>query len=226
MIKNNNAKQERSGIAFNYSVPFGVVCTGRTVLFNSQKPNHINCGNNYQILQLFYNLNKSSCSGLLHDASKQFQFTLKKFFSKQSTLAAIAVYITIVSIVYNIILRFLWKPQGLQLIVDELLHSVIPVLFVLFWLVFVPKGNIGWRSVLAWLLYPLSYLIFILLRGPSSLFYPYPFIDVTILGYSKVIINSTGMLLAFLAVSIIFILLDRSKKFKTLHERSNVKLSN
>ena len=138
--------------------------------------------------------------------------TLKNFFSKQNTLTAIAVYITIVGLVYNIILRFLWKPEGLQWIIDELLHSVIPLLFIVLWLFFIPKGKILWKSVLAWLLYPLIYLIFILMRGPSSSFYPYPFIDVSKIGYNKTLINSAGMLLAFLVVSILFISLNRLKK--------------
>ena len=34
------------------------------------------------------------------------------FFSKITTLTAITVYILIVGIVYNVILRFLWKPEG------------------------------------------------------------------------------------------------------------------
>lgn len=51
-----------------------------------------------------------------------------KFFSKASTITAITVYITIVGIVYNVVLRSTWNPEGMQKIVDELLHSVIPVL--------------------------------------------------------------------------------------------------
>lgn len=121
-------------------------------------------------------------------------------------------YITIVGIVYNIILRFLWKPKGLQWVVDELLHSIIPLLFIVLWLFFIPKGKILWKSVLAWLLYPVIYLIFILMRGVSSSFYPYPFIDVHKIGYNKALINSTGMLLTFLVVSILFIALNRFKK--------------
>jgi len=64
---------------------------------------------------------------------------LRNFFSKQNTFTAIAVYITIVGVVYNLILRFLWKPEGLQWIVDELLHTAIPILFILLWFFFIPK---------------------------------------------------------------------------------------
>jgi len=118
----------------------------------------------------------------------------------------------VVGLVYNSILRFLWNPQGLQWIVDELLHSVIPLLFIVFWLLIVPKGKFQWKNVLAWLLYPLIYLVFVLLRGLPSSFYPYPFIDVDKIGYYKTFINSSGMLLAFLAVAIIFLIINRFKK--------------
>jgi len=65
-----------------------------------------------------------------------------KFFSKTTTLTATTVNIIIVGATYNAILRWLWKPQGLQYVVDELLHLVIPLAFVVFWLIFVPKGGV------------------------------------------------------------------------------------
>lgn len=148
------------------------------------------------------------CTILLTNSNSK----IKSFFLKQNRLTAIAVYITIVGLVYNFILRFLWNPQGLQWIVDELLHSVIPLLFIVFWLLIVPKGKLHWKSVLAWLLYPLIYLVFVLLRGIPSSFYPYPFIDVDKIGYYKTFINSSGMLLAFLAISILFKTINRFKK--------------
>ena len=112
------------------------------------------------------------------------------FFTKPATLAAVTVYIFVVGLVYNVVLRFLWKPEGLQRIVDEALHSFTPLWFLLFWIAFVPKSNLQWKMVPAWLIYPLVYLILILLRGSFSSFYPYPFVNVTELGYGKVLLNS------------------------------------
>ena len=43
------------------------------------------------------------------------KYRLGRFFSKPSTITAITVYITIVGIVYNVILRSLWQPTGLQI---------------------------------------------------------------------------------------------------------------
>jgi hypothetical protein len=102
-------------------------------------------------------------------------------------------------------LRNLWHPEGLQLVVDELLHSVIPVLFLLYWLIFVPKGLLQWKNVFSWLIYPVVYIVFVLLRGKSSRFYPYPLINVNDLGYSKVLLNCCGLFIAFLLLSLLFI---------------------
>jgi hypothetical protein len=128
-----------------------------------------------------------------------------RFFSNPSTLTAFAVYIAIVGLVYNGILRFLWSPQGVQQFVDELLHLVNPLWFLLFWIFFVPKSRLKWKNVFFWLLYPLFYLIFILIRGSVSGFYPYPFINVNNLGYPGVLVNCLVLFLGFLLISLLFI---------------------
>lgn len=72
---------------------------------------------------------------------------IRRNFSRPATQAAIAVYITVVGLVYNTILRFIWQPTGLQRIVDELLHLVIPTLFVIYWWIFV-RQNFKWSAFL------------------------------------------------------------------------------
>ncbi|MES2734172.1 MAG: Pr6Pr family membrane protein [Bacteroidota bacterium] len=128
-----------------------------------------------------------------------------RFFARPTTLTAVTVYITLVGLVYNLLLRFLWHPQGLQRIVDELLHSVIPVLVVLYWGIFVPKSDLKWKDTFSWLLYPLVYSLYIVIRGAWSGFYPYPFIDVTKLGYSSALLNSAGLIMAFWLMSLLLV---------------------
>ena len=137
------------------------------------------------------------------------------FFTKQKTITATAVYIVIVGLVYNIILRQLWQPEGLQLIVDELLHSVIPVLFLLLWLIFIPKDKLIWTDVLPWLMFPLIYIIYILIRGKISGFYPYPFIDAGKLGLTNVLLNSGGLMIIFLGFSLLFVFIGKKMKRKS-----------
>ena len=127
------------------------------------------------------------------------------FFGRPKTLTAIAVYISIVGLIYNTILRFIWAPQGWDRVADELLHLIIPVVFIIFWVKFVPKQNIEWKNVLPWTIYPIVYLGYTLLRGPSAQWYPYPFIDVITLGYNNVLINSTMVTAVFIIISLLFI---------------------
>jgi hypothetical protein len=127
------------------------------------------------------------------------------FFSQQATLTAMAVYIVMVGIVYNIILRFIWNPKGLQQLVDELLHAIIPILFLLYWLIFAPKYRLKWKDALPWMIYPFVYGILILIRGTLSGFYPYPFFEIDKLGVVKVLLNTAGLTVAFYFLALLFI---------------------
>ena len=133
------------------------------------------------------------------------------FFLKANTQTAIAVYILIVGIVYNVILRFIWQPQGLQRIVDEFLHLIIPIVYVLFWYLEVDKQTLKWNTIFGWLIYPLVYVFIILLLGSFSNYYPYPFIDVAKLGYYSVVINSVLLTLFFGLVSVIFVFVAKRR---------------
>jgi hypothetical protein len=128
-----------------------------------------------------------------------------RHFSMPGTLTAITVYITIVGLVYNLVLRSYWEPRGLQQVVDELLHSVMPSLFLIFWILLVPKGKLQWKEVLPWLIYPLAYILFTIARGALSGFYPYPFVDVTKIGYHEALINTGGLLVGFLVLSLLLV---------------------
>lgn len=134
------------------------------------------------------------------------------FFSRITSLTAITVYILVVGMVYNLILRFLWAPKGLQLIVDELLHTVIPLLCVIFWWIYVRSKALKWKDAYPWLIYPLVYIFIILIRGAASGYYPYPFIDVNTIGYTKVFVNSGILAVCFLGISLLFIAIGRGSK--------------
>ena len=133
-------------------------------------------------------------------------------FEKPGFLTATTLYIMTVGIVYQLMLRDLWEPAGMQKMVDELLHSVIPIYVFVFWIFYENKKDILWSAVPSWLLYPLSYLIFILLRGNLSGFYPYPFVDVTELGFEKVLTISGLLFLAFVLGAVVLVGLGKSIK--------------
>lgn len=121
----------------------------------------------------------------------------------QSTLSAVAVYIFIVSLVYNGILRFLWAPSGLARVVDESLHVLVPVLYLVYWYLVIPRRQLPVAVIGRWLMFPIVYIICVLLRGNASGFYPYPFINVSKLGMQRALINSLGVAFLFVIVSFV-----------------------
>jgi hypothetical protein len=132
-----------------------------------------------------------------------------RFLSRPQVIAGITVSIAMVGLGYSLLLRHLWAPEGLQKIADVVLHDLVPVLYVAYWLIFVPKRALRWKSVLVWLTYPLAYLGCVLLRGAWVSRYPYHFIDVDALGYPLVFFNAAMLLCAFIVVGLVVVALGR-----------------
>ena len=132
-----------------------------------------------------------------------------QFFARPSTATAIAADIFIVFLVYNLILRWIWAPTGPDRLADELLHVVVPVLYIVYWILFVPKGTLKWSNSWTWCLYPALYLVYALVRGKLEGFYPYPFLDIKVLGLQRVLFNSAGLIVLFMVTFFLIIWLDR-----------------
>jgi hypothetical protein len=103
--------------------------------------------------------------------------------SRPGVLAATTVHIAFVGIAYSVLLRGTWHPQGLSLVADEIVHDVVPLLTLLFWFRYAPKGRLRWGQLPHWLSYPAAYLAYALIRGAAEGWYPYYFIDVKTQGY-------------------------------------------
>jgi hypothetical protein len=132
-----------------------------------------------------------------------------KFFATPSVQSAAAVSIVLVCAVYSLQLRQLWNPGGWQKVADIVLHDVMPVLYVLYWLVFVPKDTLRLADLPRWLAYPGLYLIYTLIRGALTARYPYPFLDVAKIGYAGVAINAVILLAAFSGAGLLFLAIGR-----------------
>ena len=121
-----------------------------------------------------------------------------RFFARPPVQACAATSIVLVGLAYHVLLRHVWDPEGWQWVADVLLHYVMPVLFCLHWLwAGVGKLGLRWWAPLAASVYPLVYLAYALARGLWVDSYPYPFIDVKVLGYATVLRNALGLLVGF-----------------------------
>lgn len=99
---------------------------------------------------------------------------------------------------------------------DIVVHYLIPCMVILDWFVFDGKPAYRVTDPLRWLIIPLLYFIFVVLRanlgGPllgTESYYPYFFIDIDILGMSRVLLNVLIMACGFLLLGYVLFLVDR-----------------
>lgn len=132
-----------------------------------------------------------------------------RFFSKPVVKSGIALYILVVGITYSVALRMIWNPTGLQLVADRVLHDAIPVLYILYWAFFVPKVSLRWSNPLWWLVYPLVYLIYVMIRGAFINEYPYYFLDPQLSDWSGVWMSIAVLFAAFAGLGYLMVGISR-----------------
>ncbi|MEU2954064.1 Pr6Pr family membrane protein [Streptomyces xanthochromogenes] len=102
---------------------------------------------------------------------------------------------------------------GWRTVSNQLLHTVTPLAAALDWLLLTRPGGLRPRHAAQWLLYPLAYFAFALIRGAllspgTTARYPYPFLDVAQHGYAGVLTNAVVFGLAFYVLALTITGLD------------------
>lgn len=125
---------------------------------------------------------------------------------------AATLYMVITGIVFALLLAGL--EQRLQVTipwVNIVLHYIMPVVLLLDWLLFPPKFRFSFAQTLGWLIFPLLYLIYTLVRGSFVAWYPYPFLDVSQVGWVSVSIMSVVIAVGALGLAWVLGLRTRYK---------------
>jgi hypothetical protein len=120
----------------------------------------------------------------------------------QSFRGAVVVYLAITGVVYAALLAGL-PGQGIDPWVNTVVHQVMPIAVVLDWLIVPPRTALPMRRVWSWLVFPLLYLAYTLVRGPFAHWYPYPFLDPRPHGYGHVVIGAVGIAARFVAATLL-----------------------
>jgi hypothetical protein len=123
------------------------------------------------------------------------------FFNRPGVRTATAVYIIVVDVIFYLLLRKIYNPPGLGAVLNVLLHYLMPPLYVLDWLAFVPKQGLRYWQIVFWQIFPIGYAIATMLRGALTGYYPYPFLDVGRYGYGQIAINIAVLSAFFILLS-------------------------
>ncbi|TGO05326.1 Pr6Pr family membrane protein [Serinibacter arcticus] len=113
---------------------------------------------------------------------------------------AAVTFLMLTGIVYNLMLRGV--DVQTTAFANLALHVVVPILVVLDWLLAPPRTRLTIRHVLLWMIVPLAYLAYSLVRGPIVDWYPYPFLDPRPSGYGTVVVGALSVAVAFFAASL------------------------
>lgn len=132
-----------------------------------------------------------------------------KFLTRPAVVSAVMLYILTTGLIYNTVLRPLSDLHGFQRLVDELLHLVIPLLFVFYWIFFVPKPTLTWKNIGQWAAFPALYCCYSLIRGAIVGYYPYPFFNVTRFGYQQILLNCATMVLLFVILAVVLVAVSK-----------------
>ncbi|MBK8553889.1 MAG: Pr6Pr family membrane protein [Ignavibacteria bacterium] len=81
--------------------------------------------------------------------------------------------------------------------------------------IFVPKGELKFSISIHWLIYPLIYLLYTLIRGAFTGLYPYFFMNAGKLGYPVVFRNSGFITAGYIIIGLLVILSDKYFFHKT-----------
>ncbi|MEV0638562.1 Pr6Pr family membrane protein [Streptomyces sp. NPDC050619] len=145
---------------------------------------------------------------------------------------AALLYITITGLVYHLLLANQASPfaltgeaataTGWHALSNALLHTAVPVAALLDWLLLTAPDRLHLRQASTWLLYPVAYLAFSLIRGellapgtPGR--YLYPFLDVDHHGYKSVLANALLLGLSIYALALLLVALDHLRPNPTRH---------
>jgi hypothetical protein len=125
-------------------------------------------------------------------------------FPLQALWVAALLGIGITAIVFHIALRGLQALSPAGQLADSTFHIAVPILFLLGWLLFGPRGIFRLRTALAALLFPFAWLAFTMARGALTGFYPYPFLDANQLSALAILRNCGAIAALFAALAALF----------------------
>lgn len=117
--------------------------------------------------------------------------------------------ITVTLIIYQLLLAPLAAFTGIAAVSNVGLHYVVPVVAILGWILFGPHPRITWKALLLATIWPAAYIVLTVIQGAITGFYPYPFVNITKLGFTTVALNGAGVVVLLLAVGSIYLLVDR-----------------
>lgn len=143
----------------------------------------------------FFTIEANTIAFIVFMISALFVFAGKKSERLDFWRGASTFFMVVTGIVFALLLSGL---EGVRLTAvpwdNIVLHYLIPLAVVIDWVADPPARRITLRKSLLWLVFPLVYLAYSLIRGLIVGWYPYPFLNPANGGYAQIAATSFGIL--------------------------------
>lgn len=178
--------------------PFGWVRLGLGLLgiiaITTQLANSIALGKDIVNFFSFFTIQSNVLAAFLLIAVGIYQIGGGKGKSIAYMRGAITLYMVMTGVIYAILLS--GNEAALQTTipwVNLVLHYLLPIVLFTDWMLFPPKRKVEFQKALWWLVFPIAYLLYSLMRGSYTGWYPYPFINPALHGWGYVFVMGVGI---------------------------------
>ena len=127
-------------------------------------------------------------------------------------LGGVTVYVTITFIIFAVMLQKDFHPQGINFVTNIFLHYLVPILTMFFLIYYRKEYSFNYRDTVLWMIYPLIYILFMVIYGSITGDYLYPFFDVAVVGISGLIIAIIGLIIFFIIMSFLYVKIVSKKE--------------
>lgn len=140
---------------------------------------------------------------------------------KPAVQGGVLMYIVITGLVYNILLAPGWHPEGIDLIITTINHTITPLLFLLDWILSQEYGTYRIKHLLYWLIYPLCYAVFASIEGSITGKFRYFFMDFINQSLGQYMLIMFVVILVFLFIGLIILKFNNLKLNLSRKETGN-----
>jgi hypothetical protein len=121
------------------------------------------------------------------------------------------VYMSVTGVVFTLLLSGVDVDTQLKW-VNTVVHELMPLVMVADWLIAPPASRLTIRQGALWLLFPLVWIIYTLIRGAAANSYPYPFLNPANGGYGSVTVYCIGILVFMVVVCVAVVWLGNLRR--------------
>jgi hypothetical protein len=147
--------------------------------------------------------------GLFPDS--KFAVILRKSFVS----GGMCLYILVVGIIFYALLFKDVHVQGFEALATHILHAFMPGFYLYFWYFHLRDSTLKYSDGFRWLVVPVVYFVYLIIRGQLIGKYPYFFVNVDKFGWMVVAIYAVAILSFFFLLGALLIFIDRQKTLQS-----------